>query len=289
MSRSRRRCEEDDDADDGPTPRARAQAVSAAARARARTEFATARAQAQAASALARARAETEAAAARTRAQLALAAARARARPAAQDEVERAFLDRLEAEPRDDESRSVYADWLEEHSRLEEAELIRVQLQLKSLGAEDPRLGILGARLRELASKVDPAWRRSIARPAIEGCDVRFELLCPKSWDSLAPTSAPDVRFCGACRKDVHYATSIEEAREHAFRGECVAVDVSLRREPRDLDPRGRLMFVGRIAPSAGPRAAPPTRAGGPRGGGGGARRGSGDGPGGGVVVCVRG
>jgi uncharacterized protein (TIGR02996 family) len=45
------------------------------------------------------------------------------------DDVERALLAAIIAEPEDDTPRLVYADWLDEHARPERAEFIRVQCE----------------------------------------------------------------------------------------------------------------------------------------------------------------
>jgi hypothetical protein len=49
-------------------------------------------------------------------------------------------------------------------------------------------------------------------------------------------TSKETVRFCKACQKSVYHCRSIQEAREQAQNGRCVAVDSRLAREPGDLE-----------------------------------------------------
>jgi uncharacterized protein (TIGR02996 family) len=163
--------------------------------------------------------------------------------------IEMRFLEMIELRPFDDDTRHVYADWLEENGRMQEAEMIRVQIELKSLASgEDPRLHELSARLKLLANGLPIAWRRVVAQPAIERCDLRFELVCPKRWDALRATRSPEVRFCDGCHKHVYYAASVPEAREHARYGRCVAVDPSAPRSERDLEPRpARAMMMGAV------------------------------------------
>jgi hypothetical protein len=91
-------------------------------------------------------------------------------------------------------------------------------------------------------------WRRAVARPALENCNVRFELVCPKRWDALSPTASPKERYCDACKKNVHYADTVFEASSLASRGHCVAVDLAQPRSPNDLAPRPPPM-AGAIAP----------------------------------------
>jgi len=138
---------------------------------------------------------------------------------------------------RDDAARVVYADWLEERGELDRAELLRVQQEIVECAPDDPRLEALASRLRALAWPLDAPWRRRVARPVIERCAVAFELECPKEWGQLEPTERDLVRYCGSCKKTVHYAATVAEARRHAERGNCVAIDVSGTRWGRDLDP----------------------------------------------------
>ena len=168
--------------------------------------------------------------------------------PMPDDDTERTFLARLHEHPADDELRGVYADWLDEHHRTDEADFLRVQKTLHAMSEDDPRFAELGARLRGLGEKVRLSWRRAVGREPIERCGVRFDLVCPKRWDALATTAAADVRFCATCGRDVHYAETIEAARLHAERGRCVAVDLTLPRAPDDLEPRPPLL-LGAIMP----------------------------------------
>lgn len=153
----------------------------------------------------------------------------------APDPVERELLEAIA--DRDEASRLVYADWLEHRGDLVRAEFLRVQLQLATLTAEDPAFEPATDRLRELGAHVELAWRARVARPAIENCDAAFDFQCPKEWGALEPTDRTDVRFCGACKQHVFYSASIREAREHAARGDCVALDLEAARWYADLQP----------------------------------------------------
>jgi len=159
--------------------------------------------------------------------------------------------DRREAEllraigDRDEASREIYADWLEEHGHAHEAELVRVQQLLVAMQPEAVGFRERTQRLSELGELVDARWRLRVARPAIENCDnldvPRFSFKCPKEWGGLEPTAKADVKFCGACRKQVYYCTSVPEARDRAARSECVALDMRAMRWPADLaQPYGR-------------------------------------------------
>jgi uncharacterized protein (TIGR02996 family) len=153
--------------------------------------------------------------------------------------------DRREAEllraitERDEASREVYADWLEEHGHPREADFVRTQQALVALTPDDVGFRPQTQRLSQLAEAVDPRWRLRVARPVIENCtreDVpRFSFKCPKEWGGLAATDKHDVKFCNACEKNVYYCTSVPEARDRAARGECVALDSRAMRWQRDL------------------------------------------------------
>jgi len=174
-------------------------------------------------------------------------------------EREQLFLDTLTRDPKDDDTRTVYSDWLEQEGRHEEAELVRAQLAIKNVADDDPRFYELSKIIHELAPKMAPAWRRTLAREPIERCPVRFEVLCPKRWDALTPTDDPHRRYCDGCKKDVHYAPTVNEASAFALQGKCVVVDITQPRHDGDLEPPPRVMMAGRIAPPLPPPPPPDT------------------------------
>lgn len=153
----------------------------------------------------------------------------------------------------DDASRVVYADWLEENGDIRRAEFLRTQEQMRSIVTDDAdaRLAFVehSRRLRQLATLVELEWRMKVARAPVEGCkvDIKFNFACPKQWSELVETENPDVRFCDLCRQQVFYCTTIPEARQHAWRGRCVAVDIANERTKHDLERPPPM--VGMIAP----------------------------------------
>jgi uncharacterized protein (TIGR02996 family) len=153
----------------------------------------------------------------------------------ARDPVEQRLLTGI-AE-RDEASRVVYADWLEDRGELERAEFLRIQQEIVVSSPDEPRVEALTSRLRELAASIDVPWRTRVARPPIEHCPVAFELQCPKEWGKLEPTDRDGVRYCGSCKKTVHYAPTVADARRHAQRGNCVAIDIAGIRWSHDLEP----------------------------------------------------
>jgi uncharacterized protein (TIGR02996 family) len=164
--------------------------------------------------------------------------------------LERELLDAIAAG--DDASRLVYADWLEGAGQLARAELLRLQHALDAMAPEAPGAGRATDQLRELAAGIDPAWRARVARRSIEGCPA-FDFSCPKQWSELAPTGRDAVRHCGACDQPVYYCASVEEAREHAARGACVALDVTSARWSGDLEEPFREIVCERCGIDAGP------------------------------------
>src|SRR5262249_5853269 len=120
---------------------------------------------------------------------------------------------------------------------------------VKALSPRDPRFRQLSDRITALGPGLPLSWRRAVARPPVENCEARFELLCPQRWDALARTDTPGARFCDVCRRSVYYASNMRDAPRLALSGECVAIDVDPEtRYPGDLD-RERHVTAGMIAP----------------------------------------
>jgi hypothetical protein len=143
------------------------------------------------------------------------------------------------------------ADWLEEQDRMEWSGYLRTECELASLAPDDPRRDGLLAFLREVATEIDPGWLAMVTRVPVEKCGLEFQFRCPKRWEQLQPTTEESVRFCGECRKDVFFCTSIAAAQSHAYVGDCVAVDPRLVRKPNDLESEweGELLTMGIIMP----------------------------------------
>lgn len=159
--------------------------------------------------------------------------------------AEQDFLRKLLDRPADDTALLVYADWLDEQGGAgskAKAGFIRFELEaaerLATLPEGDPSRVAIINRLRDLARDLDPGWLAVVSRPVLEACRFRLEFECPMQWERLTTTDDAKVRFCESCRQNVHYCDTIEEAREHAWKGGCVAVALPLVRHPLDLKPR---------------------------------------------------
>lgn len=154
---------------------------------------------------------------------------------------EAAFLASIRADPRDDLRRLVYADWLDERGTDEarvKAEYLRLEVHIGGMESRHPKRDAHIVRLRTIARLLTSYWKASVSKLPIERCAVRWEFLCPKKWDELAETPDALVRHCSACKKDVHYCSSIEEAREAVSTGgHCVVIDLRVRRREEDLPP----------------------------------------------------
>jgi hypothetical protein len=72
---------------------------------------------------------------------------------------------------------------------------------------------------------------------------IRFNVVCDRRWDELVATEDNDVRFCEECKQSVHYCDTIEVAREHAWKGNCIAVNLGVIRHEMDLE--RPMMMVG--------------------------------------------
>lgn len=182
-------------------------------------------------------------------------------------EREREWLEALRRNGSDDDTRAVYADWLEEHGSRDRAEFLREQMAIRKIAsAEDPAFRASSERLRALAEKVGVGWRARVAMLFIEpstcglprGLPVAMEMTCPKRWEEMTPTAIEGVRTCNACKMDVVYCTTIEQARQHAADGGCIAIDVRVARSKDDLsESAGRYSVRGRPAPSFATRGSP--------------------------------
>jgi uncharacterized protein (TIGR02996 family) len=164
------------------------------------------------------------------------------------------FLRKLLENPADDTARLVYADWLDEQSDPASA----AKWQFLRLTA---RPDASDAELQRLAGDLDSDWLAVVSRVKVESCEVartkqdanllwekfgiRFNVICDRRWDELTATDDNTVRFCEGCKQQVHYCDSIEAARRHAWKGECVAVSLGVIRKERDLEQP--VMLVGGI------------------------------------------
>jgi uncharacterized protein (TIGR02996 family) len=144
------------------------------------------------------------------------------------------FLVAIAAHPGNEDLRLVFADWLEDNDDWR-AEFLRLDCTLRALPPDGPRPTDLQNRWLELRSRLSPSWLTILGRSALENCENRFLFQCPERWDRLAPTKVAAVRFCQACRERVYYCSTIEEAKEHAGQGHCIAVNESVARLPGDL------------------------------------------------------
>lgn len=148
------------------------------------------------------------------------------------DPIEERLL--AEIQQRDESSRAVYADWLEENGDVRRAELLRVEEILVRMPGDDPAFHDHTRRLRQLAAVIDLDWRIKIARPRVEACALED---CAMDWGSLVEIDRPDVRICPECTAPVQYCESVLVGRLRAQRGERVAIDATNVRMPDDLEP----------------------------------------------------
>jgi uncharacterized protein (TIGR02996 family) len=173
------------------------------------------------------------------------------------------FLRALSQNPADDALRMIFADWLDERDddlSKTKAQFLRVTVRLMG---PIQRVGWRHARrreLHELAQSLPGAWLAVVSRLRIENCPeatrkanveelaqhgLVFTTVCEKQWDELAPIDTPTVRHCTACDQNVHYCDTIDEARKHARDGHCVAVNLGVIRQPRDLEIPPGIMVGG--------------------------------------------
>lgn len=140
------------------------------------------------------------------------------------DPVEQDFLTVLRAQPSDEATRMVYADWLEERGLTAKAELARLTEHLDT------------DRHRH-ACEIE--WRAVVVRTPIEHCP---KVGCPGRWDALAAVAADDfVRRCAVCTFRVSFCGAHEDVRDAGQHGSAVVFDVSIDRVMAHASYRGRL------------------------------------------------
>jgi uncharacterized protein (TIGR02996 family) len=139
------------------------------------------------------------------------------------DAKEEALVAELRLHPRDAESRSVYADWLEQNGHARRAKFLRLEDS-----ADEP--DVIEFHLQYVSPPEDVAWRAIVSRPRMGKCADPMKS-CTARWDTLAPMEDDNIRSCGTCEKSVHYCTSIRQAQHHAARSEAIVVDAGLVRQ----------------------------------------------------------
>jgi uncharacterized protein (TIGR02996 family) len=168
---------------------------------------------------------------------------------------EHAFLRGILTNPAELTGWLAYADWLDEHND-PRAEYIRLQARREALTPDDPERAGIDDRLRELGKGFNPYWVAFFDRPPVEHCTPEFTYRCPKRWPDLNLTREVGVRYCGECEQSVYYCDTIAEAQDHASRGRCVAVALTVTRTAGDLDsrpddllPNDNFLVLGIMAP----------------------------------------
>jgi uncharacterized protein (TIGR02996 family) len=181
-----------------------------------------------------------------------------------------AFISAILANPSENGPRLVYADWLDERGD-PRGTFLRWQCELFTIPPDDEYRRILQDRIRAYCATIDPAWLAKVIRAAIELCHfeerltsqqrmrlrlrrllqpdrpVQFEFACPKKWEYLELTKDASIRHCDTCQRDVYLSANIEDARNNARIGRCIALDCRVVRREGDLFP-GEELVVGRPA-----------------------------------------
>src|SRR5262245_47389611 len=139
--------------------------------------------------------------------------------------TEQDFLNAILDRPTLDDTRLIYADWLEEQGGREcetKALYLRTMLEIAPSSPENWPAEIVD-ELRLIAKALDPAWLAVVSRLPVENCQrhgttpgFSFTYLCDMQWDQLGPTQDDKVRKCQLCNKNVYYCDSVAEGKEHA-------------------------------------------------------------------------
>jgi len=129
------------------------------------------------------------------------------------DPTEQGFLVTLRTNPGDDETRMVYADWLEGNGFNAKAQLLRLREHLDTY-------------MHKNSSALD--WRVVAVRTPIERC---IQNKCPGYWDALVPIAASDfARTCQVCRREVRYCGELAEVSAAGWENMPVVFDAGLDR-----------------------------------------------------------
>jgi uncharacterized protein (TIGR02996 family) len=175
------------------------------------------------------------------------------------------FLAQLQTDPAANDTRLVYADWLEERgdpASAAKAEFLRVTVELAAGKGPKRWRKAREKRLQQLAAGLDTDWLAVVSRLAVENChrkqaeaepglrvDGRFDFLCERRWEGMRPTDDPTVRFCDSCRHNVYCCDTIGAARRHAWDGHCIAVDLGVIRRKGDLEAPTQMLSAGPARP----------------------------------------
>jgi len=130
--------------------------------------------------------------------------------------IEAELLARLRAKPLDDETRAVYADWLEQQGLVHRA----VFLRATELAAR---------RAIAVAHPGDAAWRAVVTRQSLARCATLHRQGCAIPWEHHATTDDDLERRCATCRRVVFYCTTLEEVEWLSSKARrCLAFDLAL-------------------------------------------------------------
>jgi uncharacterized protein (TIGR02996 family) len=123
----------------------------------------------------------------------------------AHDRSEEQLLAELRAEPRDNATRMVYADWLEQRDEMVKADFLRQQFVERDV----------------LMSTTDLAWRAVVSHARVP--DHSCELV---RWNELEPIADdPLARTCPYCTQLVRYCNNLDDRRAAIARDEIAIVD----------------------------------------------------------------
>ena len=75
----------------------------------------------------------------------------------------------------------------------------------------------------------------------IRNCEFRVK--CPRQWTELQETRNEKIRFCGSCKRSVHYCKTPAELQRAIIKNYCVAVELKKERGARLQVLLGDVMF----------------------------------------------
>lgn len=148
-------------------------------------------------------------------------------------EGEEEFLAAVLEDVEQNETRLVYADWLEEHGDPVKSSYLRLEIEAHEILSEGRLLSEeLRLKLLDESLRLSLAWTALVTRARIEGCRHWSREDCPGRWELLQQTEELSSRRCDICLALVNYRYTISRG-DQVY--EPVAIDPAAKRSPGDL------------------------------------------------------
>jgi uncharacterized protein (TIGR02996 family) len=144
------------------------------------------------------------------------------------DPVELALIDRIRAEPEDDDARRSYAALLDRTERPIHADIVRTEI-VAHRATQWEEMSPALSRLKAITRDIDPTFRAVVLgrhrHRRVEHCS-QSPNGCGQLWRELAPTRCDRTRRCARCNHAVHYACWSDPIDEYRAAEDGIVLDV---------------------------------------------------------------